>query len=380
MKFKILKKSIKSRARLGIIRTTHGEIETPAFVPVATSASIKGLNSREIEESQTQLVIVNTFHLHLKPGEDIVRKAGGLHKFMSWERPLMTDSGGFQVFSLGFGRDLQLGKVMKIFPGQIEELIKPGINPKNIKIHDDGVIFRSPLDGKELFLGPSESMDIQKKLGADMIFAFDECTPPLSSYEYIKSAVQRTHNWAKICRKQISGKQALFGITQGSKFEDLRKISAKFINSLGFDGYGIGGDLGESKIQSQKILGWTIPLLDENKPRHLLGIGHLEDMEMIIKMGIDLFDCTVPTHNARRGVAFTSVGELNMRRAFFLTQKSPLDPECSCQVCQTYKRNYISHLVRAQEITGLILLTYHNLSFFNKYVEKIRRKIKEGEI
>ena len=236
------------------------------------------------------------------------------------------------------------------------------------------------MDGSKLFLGPKESMKIQQDLGADIIFAFDECTPPLSTYGYVKDSLKRTHNWAQICLKEVKSKQALFGIVQGSRFKDLREEASKFINSLGFPGYGIGGDLGEDKKAMDQILKWTMPHLDERKPRHLLGIGYLEDMENIVKTGIDTFDCIVPTHYARRGVAFTSEGKMDLRKSKFLKDKNPIDKRCQCFVCQTYARSYLCHLLKANEITPLKLLTFHNLYFFNTFVEKIREKIKEGSL
>ena len=378
--FKILKKSKKSGARIGVLKTGHGVVETPCLVPVATQAVVKTLTSEETEQTKTQILIANTFHLHLKPGERIVREAGGLHKFMNWKGPIMTDSGGFQVFSLGFGRELGVGKILKYFPGNSTEVIDKNRQPKLMKITQDGVYFKSPLNGDELFLGPKESIKIQEKLGADIIFAFDECTSPLSNFEYVKRSLVRTHKWAKICLKERKGKQALFGIVQGSRFKELRKKSAEFINYLDFDGFGIGGDLGKDKKEMMRILDWTIPFLAESKPRHLLGIGYLEDIESIIKKGIDLFDCTVPTHYARRGITFTTGGKLNLKQAKFLKDKKPLDNKCPCAVCQRYKRNYICHLFRANEITGMKLLTFHNLYFFNAFIEKIRDKIKNNKI
>jgi len=380
MRFKILKKSKKTRARLGVLETNHGIVETPCLVSVATQGVVKTLLSEEVKETKTQILIANTFHLYLKPGEKIIKKAGGLHKFMNWEGSLMTDSGGFQVFSLGFGKDFNVGKILKYFPGEKVGIIKKRTQPKEIKITPDGVYFRSPLDGRTIFLGPKESIKIQEDLGADIIFAFDECTAPLVSFEYAKKALERTHRWAKICLNTKKSKQALFGIVQGSRFKKLREESAEFINSLDFEGFGIGGDLGKDKKTMKEILKWTIPYLDEKKPRHLLGIGYLEDIEEIIKEGIDLFDCTVPTHYGRRGIAFTSSGKLNLRQRKFLKDKSPLDKKCSCFVCQNYKKNYICHLLRAEEITPLRMLTFHNLYFFNSFVEKIRKKIKEGKI
>lgn len=385
MEFKILKQSKLSRARLGILKTPHGEIETPTFVPVATQATVKTLTSEEVLLTKTQVLITNTYHLLLKLGEKNIKKLGGLHYFMNWPRPLMSDSGGFQVFSLGFGHDFGIGKVIKYFPGSKKVRIKEEAQPKLVKINSDGVIFRSPIDGKELFLGPKNSIKIQEDLGADIIFAFDECTPPLANKNYVEKALERTHNWAKIClEEKKNNRQAIFGIIQGSKFKDLREKSAKFINSLGFDGFGIGGDLGESKETMIKILRWTIPNLEKEKPRHLLGIGYLEDIENIIKEGIDTFDCIAPTHYARRGFAFIHYSKkfkkLDISKKIFLNDFRPLDEKCGCFVCQSYSRAYISHLFRAGEITGMKLLTFHNLYFWNKFVENLRSKIKEEKL
>lgn len=378
--FKIIKKSEKSSARIGILTTPHGEVETPAFVPVATQAVIKTLDSREVKETGSQLLIANTYHLTIRPGEDIVADNGGLHGFMQWDRPFMTDSGGFQVFSLGFGKDLQVGKILKYFPGENDEVIHKNSAPKFLKITEDGVLFRSYTNGSELFLGPKESIQIQEKLGADIILAFDECTPPLSKREYVEGAIERTRNWAKICVATKNSDQALYGIVQGSRFQDLREEHAKFTNALGFDGFAIGGDLGESKKTLEQILHWITPHLEENKPRHLLGVGHLEDMELMMRNGMDTFDCIAPTHYARRGTAFTSEGKINLRRTPFLKDKEPVDKTCLCYVCQTYRRSYLSHLIRAGEITGLKLLTFHNLFFFNTYVAQLRQKIKDGKL
>ena len=380
MKFEIQKKSKKSGARLGILKTSHGLVETPALVPVATQAVVKTLTSEEAKEAKCQILIANTFHLHLKSGEKIVKASGGLHQFMNWDRPLMTDSGGFQVFSLGFGHDLGVGKVMSFFPGPKGAIMNKNDQPKKVQITSQGVFFKSPRTGEELFIGPKESIKIQEALGADIIFAFDECTPPFSTYDYVKKAVKRTHDWAKICVSSKKSNQALFGIVQGSKFEDLRNESAKFINSLDFDGFGVGGDLGETKKDMAKILSWIVPNLDEKKPRHMLGIGRLDDMENIIKSGIDLFDCTIPTHYGRRGIAFINGDKLDFNKSVFLKDKKPLDSKCGCSVCQNYKRNYIAHLVKAKEITAMRLLTFHNLYFFNTYVETLRQKIKNNQI
>ena len=377
--FKILKKSKESRARIGFLETNHGIVETPCLVPVATQAVIKTLTSEEVVETGSQILISNTFHLHLKPGEKVLEKAGGIHKFMNWKKPIMTDSGGFQVFSLGFGRDFGIGKVLKSFLNK-DNIIKEGTQPQKIKITQDGVYFQSPIDGAKLFLGPKESIKIQEKIGADIIFSFDECTPPLASYEYTKKSLLKTHNWAKKCLDVKKTNQALFGIVQGGRYKDLRIESAKFISGLAFNGFGIGGEFGSGKNKMSEMIGWVVDELPEKKPRHLLGIGYLENIEMVVKSGIDLFDCTVPTHYARRGIAFTSEGKLNLKQIKFLKKREPLDKECVCKICLNYKKDYISHLLRAGELTAFKLLTFHNLYYFNNFIENIRTKIKKGEI
>lgn len=411
IEFKIIKRSKRSKARLGLLKTKHGVIETPCLVPVATQAVVKTLSSEEVKETKSRILICNTYHLHLKPGEDLIGKAGGLHRFMNWPGPLMTDSGGFQVFSLGFGKDYGTGKILKrknsgegeedkfsSSPFAAAREIGYGQQPKLLKITPEGVHFRSFLDGRKIFLGPQESIKIQEKLGADIIFAFDECTSPIADYEYTKKSLERTHKWALESLKAKGHKlktQSLFGIVQGGRFKDLRIQSAKFMGSLPFDGFGIGGEFGDDKKKMLDMLNWVIKELPEVKPRHLLGIGYPEDIPKIIKRGVDLFDCNVPTHYARRGIAFVSQalakgreedlpssnssGKLDLGQARFLKDKNPLDKKCSCPVCQNYKRNYISHLLRAKEITALKLLTFHNLYFFNSFVEKIRKGIKQGK-
>lgn len=383
MNFKILKKSKNSRARLGFIETSHGVVETPCLVPVATQAVVKTLTSEEVEKTKSQILIANTFHLHLKPGEKILEKAGGIHKFMNWKRPLMTDSGGYQVFSLGFGKDFSVGKIL-LKSDKNQQVVKEGSQPKSIKITPEGVYFQSPLDGTKLFLGPKESIKIQEKIGADIIFAFDECPPPMVDLKYMETSLRRTHRWAEICLKTKSTnwrtKQALFGIVQGSKFKDLRIQSSKFIGSLDFDGFGIGGEFGSDKKKMSEMINWVTDELPEKKPRHLLGIGFLEDMESIVKSGIDTFDCTAPTHYARRGIVFTSEGKLDLNKTKFLKMREPLDKGCTCEVCLGYKKDYICHLLKAGEITALKLITFHNLCYFNNFVEEIRQKIKKGEI
>ncbi len=375
--FKIIKKSQKSRARLGVLKTPHGEILTPAFVTVGTQAVVKTMTSAEVLAAKTQMIIANTFHLHLKPGEKIVKSHGGLHKFMNWQAPIMTDSGGYQVFSLGFGRDLQIGKISKIEESQ---QIKKGTQPKFLKIRPDGVLFRSPIDGREIFIGPKESIKIQEDLGADIIFAFDECPPPNAEYDYVQESLLTTHRWAEDCLRYRKSGQALYGIVQGGRFKDLREKSAKFIGSLPFAGFGIGGEFGADKKAMTNMVSWVTDNLPENKPRHLLGVGGLKDLRAIIKSGADTFDCTIPTHYGRHGVAFISSGKLDLNKPLYLKDKNPVDKKCGCETCRNYTRGYIAHLIRAREITPLRLLTTHNLYFFNNVVGGLRKEIKEGRL
>jgi len=377
--FEILKRSRKSRARLGVISTPHGEIETPSFVPVATRASARLLDSAELAASQAQVLICNTFHLHIAPGEKLVRKAGGIHGFMQWKKPLMTDSGGFQVFSLGFGKDHGVGKILKEKP---QEEIGKWATPSNVKIGEDGVEFNSPLDGTRLFLGPKESIRIQEALGADIMFAFDECPSPLASVEYLRQSLEKTHRWAKICLDvKKNTKQALYGIVQGGAHKDLRIESARKIGGLPFDGFGIGGEFGYDKKAMAKMLALTTAELPEDKPRHVLGVGHPEDFSIIAKAGGDTFDCIAPTHYARRGVVFTSRGRLDLRAPSMVKKiDRPIDKKCSCSVCDTYSLGYVSHLIRAGELTGMMLATTHNVYYFNALAATIRKRIKKGEL
>jgi tRNA-guanine transglycosylase len=377
IEFNIQKQSKRSHARLGILTTEHGTVETPAFVPVATQAVIKTLTSEETLQTNSQLLIANTFHLHLKPGEDIIKAAQGLHKFMNWPKPIMTDSAGYQVFSLGFGKDHSVGKIDKL---NSPDEIKTGQQPKLLTITDDGVHFTSPLDGKKIFIGPKESIKIQEALGADIIFTFDECTPPLADEKYTQDSLVKTHRWAKVCLDAKKSKQALFGIVQGGKFKNLRMDSAKYISSLPFDGFGVGGEFGSNKKTMQRMLDWTLQELPTEKPRHLLGIGHLNDIPEIIKAGVDTFDCIVPTHYARHGTAFTNKGKLDLSKSKYFKDQKPIDSTCKCFVCANYRRSYITHLLRAKEITGLKLLTFHNLFFFNNYVSLLREDIKNDKL
>ncbi len=375
--FDVIKKSSKSKARVGILKTPHGEVETPSLVGVATQATMKALTWDQVQETGTQILIENTYHLHLKPGEKIVKKAGGLHKFSNWDKPLMTDSGGFQVFSLGFGMDHGVGKMLK---EKSDIKIQEGQQPQRIKITEDGVEFRSPIDGKKIFLSPKIATKIQEDLGADIINAFDECTSPVADYEYTKKSMEKTHRWATLSLNAKKTNQAMYGIVQGGKFKDLRIESAKVIGGMDFSGIAIGGEFGDSKSTLVEMLHWVISNVPDEKPRHLLGIGHPEDFIPIITSGVDTFDCITPTHYARRGIVFTSKGRLDMRKSERLKELEPIDKTCLCFVCQNYKRSYITHLLKSHEITPLTLLSYHNLFFFQKTIENIRTDIKNGKL
>ncbi len=387
MKFKVLKKSKKSRARLGVIETAHGEIQTPAFVPVGTQATVKGITVDRLKTIGVESLLCNTYHLYLRPGDTTIKKLGGLHKFMNWDRPIWTDSGGFQVFSLGYALEHGVGKIASMFPkekggvlhSETEYIIK---KDKLTKITEDGVEFRSHLDGSKHFLTPEKSIKIQQNLGADLIFAFDECTSPLHDHNYTKRSMERTHRWAKRCLLVKSDKrQGLYGIIQGGIFKDLREQSAKFISAQDFDGIGIGGALGKTKKEMYKVLDWIAPFLPEEKPRHLLGIGSADDIVEAVKRGVDTFDCVAPTRNARNGSALlTTSGAakercLNLKSGRYLKDKNPIDKKCGCYACQTHTRAYISHLFRAHEMLGPILLTIHNLYCMEKLMQEIRIKI-----
>lgn len=376
-KFRITKKSKKSRARLGVLKTSHGEVETPCLVTVATQGTVKALTHSQAKDSGASLLISNTYHLHLRPGEDVVKKMGGLHKFANWKGPIMTDSGGFQVFSLGFGRDFGMGKILKE-KEKSGRTIGTKSKPSFLKISEEGVHFTSHIDGSKLFIGPKESMAIQSKLGADIIFAFDECTSPIADRDYTKNAMERTHRWAKICLDTYDKKQALYGVVQGGKFADLRQASSAFMASQKFQGFGIGGEFGDDKATMSKMLAVTIKELPDAKPRHLLGIGHPEDIERIIKEGVDTFDCTAPTHYARHGTAFVSNGRIDINKSAFKTDKKPLDPKCKCFVCKNHTRAYLHHLYKAHEMSAGTLLTMHNLHYFHGLVAAARLKIKKG--
>ncbi|KKQ38054.1 MAG: Queuine tRNA-ribosyltransferase [Candidatus Levybacteria bacterium GW2011_GWB1_37_8] len=407
-KFEILKKDKKSKARVGKITTAHGIIETPAFVAVGTQATVKGLSPKDLQETGVQVLFGNTYHLHLRPGEDLVKDFGGLAKFMSWNGPTITDSGGFQVFSLG-------QRKIKILQGDEEANL--------VKITEDGVEFRSHIDGSKHFFTPEISIEIQKKLGADIILAFDECAPQPSDHDYTKEAMERTHKWALRSlaafkseirstksetnsnvqnpnNKTVSNfdirysnfyhnwQQALYGIIQGGVYRDLREESAKFISALPFDGIAIGGvAVGESKKEMREAVDWSYPFLPEDKPRHLLGIGEIDDIFDVIERGMDTFDCVIPTRFGRYGIVFVDppVGNLKNRfridlnKVVFAKDAGPISKTCSCYVCTNFTKGYIHHLVRAQELLAYRLASYHNMFFINNLVKKIRESILEDK-
>jgi len=377
--FKLIKKS--GKARLAKYSTPHGAILTPAFIPVATKATVKTLDSNDVAEIGFTDLLANTYHLMLQPGSKTVKKMGGIHKFMNWSGPIFTDSGGYQVFSLGKGISEGAYKVIKD-----KQQIPRNTNKQSlVKIIDDGVEFRSHIDGHKIFMRPEDSIRIQEEIGADIIFVLDECTSPTDKIEYLEEALERTHTWAKRCitahkrkyPRQGRDKQALFGIVQGGENKRLREISAKYIGSLAFDGFGIGGSFG--KAEMRKILDWTLPLLPELKPRHLLGIGLVEDIFDAVERGIDTFDCVEPTRIARHGTLLTKNGRIRILSAKYKEDKKSIEKDCDCKLCKYYSRAYLHHLFKANEVLGMRLATIHNLKFMYKLMEDIRTSIKNNK-
>lgn len=352
--FTVRKTSGNTRARLGTLETPHGMIDTPVFMPVGTQATVKTMDPRDLVEMGAEIILSNTYHLYLRPGSDIVAEAGGLHKFMNWERSILTDSGGFQVFSLS-----ELNKIT-----------------------EDGVTFRSHIDGSKHFVTPEKSIEIQNQLGADIIMAFDQCAPYPCERDYVHKALLRTTRWAERS-KQAHGRedQALFGIVQGGIFADLRRESAKHITDIGFPGYAIGGlSVGEPKHLMYEMLEETVPQLPQAKPRYLMGVGSPDCLIEGVIRGIDMFDCVLPTRIARHGKAMTSVGDVVVRNAAYARDYTPLDPNCDCYVCQSYSRAYLRHLIKAQEMLGGKLLTYHNLFFLLQLMKGLRQAIEEDRL
>lgn len=381
-----------SNARIGVIHTVHGDIETPCFVPVATQATMKSLSSEDIEESKSQLIFVNTYHLHLRPGENIINKIGGVHSFMSYKGPIISDSGGFQVFSLGYGLVHGVGKIANIFPDENPVKVNFAKSKKSlVEIDNDGITFRSHLDGSVHRLTPKISIEIQQKLGTDIALALDECTSPLSPKPYVKEALGRSHLWAlQSLKSHTSRNQALYGIVQGGHHYDLRTQACEYLKSLPFDGYAIGGDFGRSKKEMVDITAFAMNLLPKNSPKHVLGIGETDDIFHIVENGADSFDCVMPTRLGRMGYVLTKLSikdqhTQKLKRTYYILKSSyandkhPLEEDCDCWVCRKYSRAYIHHLFKTQELLGFRLLTFHNVFFMNALVEQIREVIKDGK-
>lgn len=391
--FEIQQRDTATRARVGVIHTAHGDIRTPGFMPVATQATVKGLTAQDLVDVDAQLIICNTYHLALRPGAAQIAQLGGLHAFMNWQRPISTDSGGFQVFSLGTAIRDGVGKIADIFPDEGRDDVEfKGDRAPLCKIDNEGVTFNSHLDGAIIRLTPEISIQIQHQLGADFILAFDECTSPLDSHDYTQEALGRTHRWAVRCLEQHTKTkrpyQSLFGIVQGGAYRDLREESARVIGGLPFEGLAIGGSLGRSKDDMHAILDWTIPLLPDDKPRHLLGIGEMEDIVNGVERGIDLFDCAAPTRWARNGALLLNPetaqreqiknNRMTIANKRFELDTAPIDPLCGCSTCQNYSRAYLHHLHRAKELSYYRLATIHNLYFVLRFMERAQEAVKEG--
>jgi queuine tRNA-ribosyltransferase len=371
--FELQHKDKNTHARAGIIRTDHGDITTPIFMPVGTQATVKTLDQTDLANLPAQIILSNTYHLHLRPGEDLINDFGGLHKFINWPKPILTDSGGFQVFSLGLQKNAELD------------------NKKLVSIDEDGVTFRSHIDGSSHRFTAESAIDIQHKLGADIIMAFDECTPDSAEEKYVREAMERTHRWAERSlaehKKNTSHhgyRQFLFGIIQGSNRKDLREESAKYISSLDFDGIAIGGEsVGYNMEATKDILDWVYPLIPENKPHYAMGVGlSPADLLIAIEHGVDMFDCVAPTRLARHGMLFVGPTEdkklrINITNAKFAKDSGPIDKNCTCSTCKNYSRAYLHHLVNTQEISAMRLASIHNLHFMLDLTRQAREAILE---
>ena len=356
IKYELINREKNTKARYGLLHTNYGTYETPMFMPVGTQATVKTLSPEELKEVNSGVILSNTYHLWLRPGEDIVEKAGGLHKFMNWYGPILTDCGGFQVFSL--------------------------IKNKKKDIMEEGVIFKSHLDGKKLLLTPELSIQIQNKLDSDIAMSFDECIPYPATYEYAKASTERTIRWAKRGKEVFNNpNQSLFGIVQGGEYKDLREYSAKETVKIGFDGYAIGGtSVGEDKVTMYNMIDYAVEHLPEDKPRYLMGVGDPLDILEAVTRGIDMFDCVHPTRLARHGHAFTKYGKINVRNNKFKDDFTPIESDCDCYACKHYTRAYIRHLIVANETFGARLLSIHNIRFLIKLTENIRESIKENRL
>lgn len=374
--FKITKQSKNSRARLGKLSTPNGTINTPAFIFCATKAAVKAVTTEQMKEAETQIILSNTYHLMLQPGEDVVARHGGLHKFMNWKGPMLTDSGGFQIFSLGHGSVAQEIKGRR-FTSQSR-------NKTMLKITEEGAMFRSYFDGSKQLLTPERSIDVQRKLGADLILVLDECTPFHVSKNYTRRSMEMSHRWAKRSYQEFNrlddGKQSLYGIVQGGVYEDLRKESCDFVNSMPFFGHAVGGSLGADKDQMHSVVTLTMSLLEQSRPVHLLGIGGIQDIFNGVAAGIDTFDCVHPTRLARHGGALVKGGHhgrenVNLKSGAFKQDLSPIEDACDCHTCKNYTKGYMHHLLKAQELLAYTLISIHNIRFMNRLLEAIRSAI-----
>lgn len=355
--FELKARDQNTKARRGRLETGHGAIETPAFMPVGTQGSVKAVSPRELREVEAQIILGNTYHLFVRPGLEVIRAVGGLHRFMNWEGPILTDSGGYQIFSLARLR----------------------------KITEDGVQFQNHIDGSAAFISPEIAMEIQATLGSDIAMVLDECPPWPCEYDYAARSLEMTHRWAKRCKAIAKSgdrkpeSQLVFGIVQGATFEELRRSSAQTLAAMDFDGYAIGGvSVGEPEPEMMRAVEWSEPHLPENKPRYAMGLGTPPQLIELIARGVDMFDCVLPTRLARNGTAFTEAGTLNFKNAEFTSQTGPLEEGCTCEACRGYSRAYLRHLLKAEEILGLRLLSIHNLHFYLNLMKRARSAIEDG--
>lgn len=354
LEFRVLQKRGGSGGRLGEIETPHGIVKTPVFMPVGTQGSVKAVSPDELWQTGAEIILANTYHLYLRPGHRLVERLGGLHRFMGWDGPILTDSGGFQVYSLAKLRN----------------------------ISEEGVVFRSHLDGSQHFVGPEESMDIQRALGSDIVMAFDECVPYPAEYEYVRRSVGLTTRWAERCRGHLTGgKQALFGIVQGGVYPDLREKSVEGLVKLGFDGYALGGlAVGEDRDTRLRVIRQTMRMLPEDKPIYLMGVGAPEDLVESVALGVDMFDCVMPTRNARNGTLFTSRGRITIKNARYVDDERPVDEDCDCYTCSHFSRAYLRHLFLARELLAYRLNTIHNLRYYARLMAGLREAVRTSSL
>ncbi len=376
--FDITHKAPDSRARLGVLKTPHGNIETPNFIFCGTKASIKGLSPKQMRDEQTDIILANTYHLMISPGAELVAEMGGLHKFMNWDGPMLTDSGGFQIFSLGMGSS----------GGEMKSMTDKKRNNSLLKITEEGASFRSYTDGRKIFLTPEKSIDIQRKLGADLIVQLDECTPYHKvDKAYTARSMEMSMRWGDRCiaefNRKDNGAQKLYGVVQGGVYEDLRKISAEYTRDADFWGTAIGGILGENKEKFHAMAMKCMEYINQDRPVHLLGIGDIDDIFANVRFGMDTFDCVSPTRLARHGGAIVKLAKknrMNLKKSIYLKDQDPIDSECDCYTCKNHSRGYIHHLFRVKESLGMQLLSIHNVAIMNRLMREIRAAIKDDTL